>query len=354
MTKLIPEMDPPTLADLGWRHFFLQQLDPDDLASYRPVRVLAVHRNSLRVAGDGIETAIQPFSDDEDDGLSQATVGDWILLDQDGHHGIRVLDRISAFKRRAPGEGRKTQLIAANVDTLFIVTSCNKDFNVARLERYLALARDADVTPVIVLTKADQTDAPEEFQRAASGLMANLSVEVLDARDSGQAARLLPWCGKGQTVAFVGSSGVGKSTLINTLSTGDLIETHHIRENDAKGRHTTTHREMHRLGTGGWLLDTPGMRELQLTDVQAGIEEVFSDVTALTGSCQFRDCQHETEPGCALSAAIEAAEIDPDRVKRWKKLVAEEARNSATLAERRANNRAFGKMIKDATKSKGS
>ena len=350
----IPEVDPPNLADLGWRHFFLQQLEPNDLVSYRPVRVLAVHRNSLRVAGDGIETTIKPFSEDEDDGLGQATVGDWILLDQDGHYGIRVLDRISAFKRRAPGEGRKMQLIAANIDTLFIVTSCNKDFNVARLERYLAVAREADVTPVIVLTKADQTDTPEEFQRAASGLMANLSVEVLDARDSGQAARLLPWCGRGQTVAFVGSSGVGKSTLINTLSTGDLIETQHIRENDAKGRHTTTHREMHRLGTGGWLLDTPGMRELQLTDVQAGIEEVFSDIAALAGSCRFRDCQHETEPGCAISAAIEDGEIDPGRVKRWKKLVAEEARNSASLAERRANNRAFGKMIKVVTKAKGS
>jgi ribosome biogenesis GTPase len=352
MKTPIPEIGPPSLTELGWRHFFLQQLHPDDLASLRPVRVLAVHRNSLRVAGDGIETAIEPFSDDEDGGLGQATVGDWMLLDQEGHHGIRLLDRMSAFKRRAPGEGRKTQLIAANVDTLFIVTSCNKDFNLARLERYLAIAREADVTPVIVLTKADQTDNPAEFQRAASGLMANLSVEVLDARDSAQAACLLSWCGKGQTVAFVGSSGVGKSTLINTLSTSDLIETQKIRENDAKGRHTTTHREMHRLGAGGWLLDTPGMRELQLTDVQAGIEEVFSDITALTRSCRFRDCQHETEPGCAISAAVEAGEVDPDRLKRWKKLVAEDARNSETLAERRASNRSFGKMIKDVTQSK--
>lgn len=349
-----PEIDPPNLTELGWRHFFLQQLDPGDLASYRPVRVLAVHRNGLRVAGDGIETTIEPFSDDENGGLGQATVGDWMLLGQDGHQGIRLLDRISAFKRRAPGEGRKTQLIAANVDTLFIVTSCNKDFNVARLERYLAIAREADVTPVIVLTKADQTDNPEQFQRAASALMANLSVEVLDARDRGQAARLLPWCGKGQTVAFVGSSGVGKSTLINTLSTSDLIETQHIRENDAKGRHTTTHREMHRLGAGGWLLDTPGMRELQLTDVQAGIEEVFSDITALTGSCRFRDCQHETEPGCAIRAAVENGEVDPDRLKRWKKLVAEDVRNSETLAERRANGRAFSKMIKNVVQSKES
>jgi len=349
-----PKTDPPNLSDLGCRHFFVQQLDPDELTTHRPVRVLAVHRNGLRVAGDGIETTIPPFFGGAEDGSGQATVGDWILLDQQGLRGIRLLDRTSLFKRRAPGEGRRTQLIAANVDTLFVTSSCNKDFNIARLERYLALAREADVMPVIVLTKADQTDTPDEFESAAARLLPNLSVEVLDARDSNQAARLLPWCGKGQTVAFVGSSGVGKSTLINTLSAGDRIETQGIRESDAKGRHTTTHREMHRLGAGGWLLDTPGMRELQLTDVQSGIDDVFADIAALARSCRFNDCLHETEPGCAVQAAIQNDEIELSRLRRWKKLVAEEARNSATLAERRASDRAFGKMIKDVTQAKGS
>jgi ribosome biogenesis GTPase len=183
--------------------------------------------------------------------------------------------------------------------------------------------------------------------------MPNLCVEVIDARDSDQAARLLPWCAKGQTVAFVGSSGVGKSTLINTLLKGDRIETQDIRENDAKGRHTTTHREMHQLGAGGWLLDTPGMRELQLTDLQSGIDEVFSDISDLVGTCRFNDCQHETEPGCAVRAAVEDGEIDPDRLKRWKKLVAEDTHNSATLAERHAKDRSFGKMVRNAVQAKG-
>ena len=165
MQTLVPGTAPSSLSDLGWRHFFVQQLDPDELMSFRPVRVLAVHRNSLHVAGDGFETEVKPFSDDSDDGLGQATVGDWLLLDPEDQHVVRLLERLSLFKRRAPGEERKTQLIAANIDTLFITTSCNKDFNVARLERYLALASEADVTPVIVLTKADQTDKPEDFQR---------------------------------------------------------------------------------------------------------------------------------------------------------------------------------------------
>jgi ribosome biogenesis GTPase len=351
MQEPTPKTPLPTLSELGWRPFFQQQLDPDEWQSHRPVRVLAVHRDNLRVAGDGFETAILPFTDNSEATLGQATVGDWILLDDESHRAVRLLERLSVFKRRAPGEGRRTQLIAANIDTLFITTSCNNEFNVARLERYLALASEAEVTPVIVLTKADQTETPEEFRDAASSLMKDLCVEVLNARDRTQAERLLPWCAKGQTVAFVGSSGVGKSTLINSLLAGN-IDTQAVRESDARGRHTTTHREMHHLEAGGWLLDTPGMRELQLTDVEAGIGEVFSDIVPLLQSCKFRDCQHETEPGCAITAAIKAGQLDPDRVKRWKKLVAEDAHNSASLRQRHSNDRALGKLIKNATSAK--
>jgi ribosome biogenesis GTPase len=257
-----------------------------------------------------------------------------------------MLDRKSLFKRRAAGTGLRLQLIAANVDTLFIVTSCNQDFNVARLERYLALAKEAGVTPVIVLTKADLTDTPEDFERDAARLMPALSVETVDARDPASVQRLTAWCGRGETIALVGSSGVGKSTLVNTLTGEQTIATAGIREDDAKGRHTTTGRMLHRLPAGGWLLDTPGMRELSLTDVHSGIEHVFSDIVELARSCRFRDCGHDGEPGCAVEAAVADGTLDEDRVRRWKKLLAEEAHNSASLAERRARGKEFGKMVK--------
>ena len=205
----------------------------------------------------------------------------------------RLLRRSSLFKRRAAGTSRKLQLIAANVDTLFIVTSCNQDFNPARLERYLALASEAGVTPVIVLTKADLADARRTLSALRPGCSGRAG-GVVDARSAEASPRLAPWCARGQTVALVGSSGVGKSTLVNTLTGTERIATQGVREDDDKGRHTTTGRSLHRLPAGGWLVDTPGMRELQLTDVKAGIDEVFADIVALAPSCRFSDCSHET------------------------------------------------------------
>ena len=338
------------LADLGWNPFLQSQLDPDRRDHATPVRVMAVHRGGLDVAGPGIRARIPPFAADPADDEAAATVGDWLLLDR-AHRPLRLFERWSLFKRRAAGKGRQMQLIAANVDTLFVVSSCNQDFNVARVERYLALARDADVTPVIVLTKADLAAAPADFARSAARLAPGLLVETVDARDPASIACLEAWCGKGQTVALLGSSGVGKSTLVNTLA-GASIATQKVRSDDDRGRHTTTGRALHRLPAGGWLLDTPGMRELQLADVKDGLDALFADLVVLAEKCRFADCRHESEPGCAVRAAIAAGTLDPERLRRQRKLAAEEARNSESLAERLARGKAFGRMAKGAMRDK--
>lgn len=339
------------LADLGWDPFWQSQLDPDEGGTAIPVRVMAVHRGGLDVAGPGIGTRIPPFRADSGDDESAATVGDWLLLDRSKRRPVRRLERKSLFKRRSAGLESRVQLIAANVDTLFVVSSCNQDFNPARLERYLALAREAEVTPVVVLTKSDLVDAPGGFAHCAARLMPGLLVETVDARDRASIACLEAWCGRGQTVALLGSSGVGKSTLVNTLA-GTALATQEIRAEDAKGRHTTTGRALHRLPAGGWLLDTPGMRELQLTDVKAGLEELYADIHALASHCRFADCRHDAEPGCAVRAAIEAGRLDPARLQRQRKLAAEEARNSENLAERLAREKAFGRMVKGIMRDK--
>ena len=332
------------LDDLGWRQFYNKQLQTDELEFAIPVRVMGVHRNGLHIRGEDCDKVIQHYM--PEDANEKATIGDWLLLDSKKNRAIRRLERMSLFKRKAPGTARSIQLIAANVDTLMIVSSCNHDFNIARLERYLALAQEAGVTPVIILTKADQAENPEDYRREAEKLLPHLCVEALNATDAEDLKVLSAWCKSGQTIAFVGSSGVGKSTLTNTLMGKTLIATKTIREDDSKGRHTTTHRELYRLPTGCWVLDTPGIRELQLTDVEQGIASVFNDIEKLSTHCRFRNCEHNTEPGCAVNNAIQTGKLEESRLKRWRKLVAENERNSLSIAEARAKDKAFGKMIK--------
>lgn len=331
------------LVDFGWRNAFAQQLTLEEHETLVPVRVTAVHRSGLEIAAPDVTGNIHPINDKLG---GPVTVGDWLLIDPDIRDPIRRLDRTSLFQRRAPGTGYSKQLIAANIDTIFVVSSCNQDFNIARLERYLTLARSADVTPVIVLTKADLAPDPEAYGQEARAQLPGVLVEVVNALSPEAADCLRPWCRRGQTVAFVGSSGVGKSALLNALASGSIAKTQGVREGDDKGRHTTTHRQLHPLDGGGWVLDTPGMRELALLDVSEGIKAVFSDIEELAARCKFSDCQHETEPGCEVQKAVTEGILMPDRLRRWAKLHAEDAYNSQSLAERRAKDKTFGKLIR--------
>jgi ribosome biogenesis GTPase len=204
-----------------------------------------------------------------------------------------------------------------------IVTSCDADFNPSRLERYLAFANESGVQPVVILTKVDAVTNPAEFERQAAALQRDLRVVALNARSSDAAAALSEWCGAGATVTLVGSSGVGKSTLVNALvgmSRDPPQDTGSVREKDSKGRHTTTSRSMHPMANGGWVIDTPGIRSLHLSDVGQGIDTLFAEITELAPNCKFRDCTHDHEPGCAVLAAIAAGTLDPNRLVRWRKL----------------------------------
>ncbi len=328
-------------ADYGWTPHFARQADTD---SETPYRVVDVQRNEITAISPRGSIALRV-----PDGTGTVAVGDWVLA-EDGAVST-VLDRESLLERRAAGTDFRTQLIAANVTTLGIVTSCNADFNERRLERYVVLAADAGCLPLIVLTKADQADDPSLYVRRAEKLSPLLTAVALDATDALDVKLLHPWCRAGDTLALLGSSGVGKTTLRNAL-TGENAVTQDIRDDDAKGRHTTTARSLSRTLAGGWLIDTPGMRALRLTDVADGIDAVFADIEDLAATCRFNDCAHQSEPGCAVTDAIEAGSLDPDRLQRWRKLKAEDLYNSETIAEARARHKKFGKMVKHAMNKK--
>jgi ribosome biogenesis GTPase len=307
------------LAGLGWHGFFEDQVEVGEADLLR-LRIDGVHRSRMTGLSGGEQVAVElpPKTD-----TAEFAVGDWVLADPLTRLLHRRLDRLTLLQR--VGEGRKpTQLVAANVDTLFIVASCNDDFNLARLERYLAFANEAGTEPVIVLTKADMAEDAAEFARQAAGLQRDLAVVTVNGKSTEAAKDLQAWCGEGTTLAIVGSSGVGKSTLVNTLiGSGASQLTGAVREGDSKGRHTTTARSLHAMACGGWVIDTPGVRSLHMKDLGLGLDMLFAEITELAPLCKFRNCTHDHEPGCAVLAAVKAGTLDADRLARWRKLQTE-------------------------------
>ncbi|WP_082859219.1 ribosome small subunit-dependent GTPase A [Microbulbifer sp. Q7] len=332
------------LRKLGWKPFFQQQLSLDELNDCEPVKVMAVHRSQIEVTGEAGDEAVLVHGPLFDDASERPTVGDWLLLERASRKPLRRLERSSLFKRMAPG-ARQAQLIAANVDNVLIVSSCNHDFNLSRVERYLALVKEAGCRACLVLTKADLDQNHDPYRTALKGHR-DLPVVLVNALDAESVAPLREYCRSGETLALLGSSGVGKSTLLNSLAGAELAATGGIREDDSKGRHTTRHRALYAIPNGGLLLDSPGMRELGLADVYDGLAATFADISALAAKCRFADCAHESEPGCAVQAAIESDTLDERRLRNWRKLEREVRRNTRTLAESRADDKALGQMYR--------
>ncbi|KAB7767897.1 ribosome small subunit-dependent GTPase A [Xanthomonas maliensis] len=312
-----------------------------------PARVVEQHRTGYVVA-DGPEASVKAESLPDWQrprfpSHERAAVGDWVLME--GHRIVALLPRRTAIKRGAAGEHYHQQVIAANIDTVFIVCGLDADFNPRRIERYLLLvgggAGDAAPTPVVVLTKADQTDYAQDAVAVLVELAAQkIAVRTVNAKDPQSVSALQPWLGDGRTVVLVGSSGAGKSTLTNTLLGVQKMKTNAVRENDSRGRHTTTHRALMPLPSGACLIDTPGMRELKPTGEEDLADGGFSDIEALAAQCRFNDCAHGAEPGCAVRAAIEAGTLDPHRLANYLKLREEVASAAEKLATRTAQNQA--------------
>jgi ribosome biogenesis GTPase len=325
------------LHQLGWCPFFQQQLNEQELEGCVPGRITAVHRSGLNITtqSDELNIALSGKWFELEPEL-RPTIGDWVLLSADLKVIERLLERKSLFKRMGAGNNPELQLLGANIDTLF-----------------LSLGTEASVDTVVVLTKSDLAENTDQYVDETRKLSSVDHVEVVNALDAATLSGIRSWCDAGQTIALIGSSGVGKSTLLNSLSQEELQVTGAVRDSDKHGKHTTSHRSLHLLPGGGMVLDSPGMREFQMADSEAGLSDLFDDIDALAMQCKFSDCAHNSEPGCRVNEGIQSGEIEARRLESYRKLAREQQFANETIAERHKRSREWGKMAKQHLTIKG-
>jgi len=323
------------ITTYGWSPDLQQTFEPFAAEGFAPARVIVQQRGHYRLIAESGELDAKlsgRFVHEAAEG-GFPVVGDWVGIDTRLEEGAatihRLVPRTSAFVRRSAGQSGAAQVVAANVDVALLAASLNGDLNTRRLERYLAAAHESGAEPVIVLTKADAAPNAAELVAGVEAMAAGAPVVAVSARTPGGLDGLTPYLQPGRTAVLLGSSGVGKSTLVNALFGSEKMATREIREDDARGRHTTTHRELVLLPSGALILDTPGMREMGLWEVQDGLEATFADlreeIDAIAVDCRFSDCGHTNEPGCAVRAALADGRLDAARWESYGKLQKEMA-----------------------------
>jgi ribosome biogenesis GTPase len=313
--------------DLGWNSFFEKAFEPYLNEGYQVGRVSLEHKHMYRVQTEVGEALAEVSGKMRHIALRREdypAVGDWVVLsirEEEQRATIHaVLPRKSKFSRKVAGQVTEEQIVATNIDTVFLFTALNLDFNVRRIERYLVLAWESGANPVIVLSKADLCEDPEALAAEVAAVAVGVPIHIISSAENRGLDELAAYISPGQTVALLGSSGVGKSTLVNRIYGKDILETGDIRSGDDKGKHTTTHRELITLPGGGILIDTPGMRELQLWDASEGLSTSFQDIEELAERCFFQDCKHENEPKCAVKEALDEGTLPVERFQSYVKL----------------------------------
>ncbi len=351
-----------SLEDWGWDERWAAAFAARPGGGLRPARVVEERRGLFHVvAEDGEFAARVPGAMRHRAGARAdlPAIGDWVCVETvPGERAVQIraiLPRRTKLSRQAAGEGMLEQVLAANLDTVFVTTALNRDFNPRRLERFMSVCRESGAAPVLLLNKLDACPDPEAYLAQARAVAAGAPVAALSAKTGAGLEALAEWLRPGRTVGFVGASGVGKSTLVNRLLGEEVLAVRETRAGDERGRHTTTHRELFRLPGGGVLLDTPGMREMKLWEAGRGVAEAFEEIAALTSSCRFTDCRHDSEPGCAVKAAVDAGTVAAARLASWRKLRTELDAKAArqSPADKAAEKRRRREMNKDRRRSPG-
>ncbi len=319
------------LKKWGWNSYFEALWNEGERENAVPARVIEQQRKYWRIAGEFGEGWAEPSGKlrlATDEAVEWPAVGDWVAAEVGNGKSNAVIQEVlarrSRFVRKTPGKKITEQVIAANVDTALLVTALDGDFNPRRVERYLAQCWESGARPVVVLNKADACMDARRKSAEVEQIALGASVCVVSAKTGQGMEQLEPFLKSGDTLVLLGSSGVGKSTIANRLAVEVLQETQPVREEDSRGRHTTSSRTLMALPGGALLMDTPGLRELQLWDADEGVAETFEDIDALAAQCRFTDCGHEGEPGCAVQAAMSAGTLDEARLENWRKLVREQ------------------------------